>query len=192
MNSVHAAKNGLVPGPQDANVGLGFDEVTMPADRKAADPRGGSGALPPSKVWTPTAQGPGAVAGMNQIGRNMPPNNKAVASAAAAPNPGTPIAMGPGGPMAMGPGGKANHSRRANNNMRGIAGYTAARMAGAPGTPGVDGEGEDTALKAVTDPNGQETVSARGGLGKGTSPSSEWAQPEDTSWVAKLLDSTFE
>lgn len=195
MNT-HIAKNGLVPGPADPNLAMGFEDMSMPADRKASD-AGGMG----PKAWAPVAQGPAAVGqlgggavGMGNPGAGMQQGNPRQAGRGLnklIPN----AANAPGAPNAMGPGGKPNNSRRPNHhNMRGMAGYNAARMAGAGpagaqagalANAGGGGGGHGEEMKVPITPNGTPLEGSML-VGKGVSP--EWVKQEDTSWVDKLLD----
>jgi len=194
-------KNGLVLSPQDPNLAMGFEDMSMPADRKTPDTRQGGMA---QKAWVPVAQGPGAVANLGgqqlgeaglanqrQAGRGLNPN-KAIPNSGSGPNTGAPNGMG----------GKANNQRRAannnatNNHIRGAASYNAARMpvaqpAGTPVTPSGENDGADEDLKAngtiPSSPVENPMVTAVRGA-KGMSQSPEWVKQEDTSWVDKLLD----
>lgn len=209
MNT-HIAKSGLVSGSADANLAMGFEDTSLPADP------GGMG----HKAWVPAAQGPGAVAGsvgqgavgqvggtavaMGTSGANM---QQGGAGGMAGMQQGNPRQAGRGlnksipssavthgAPNTTGLGGKHNNSRRPNSNMiRG--GYNASRMAGAvpagaqagavanPGGGGGGGGEENKVPITPPPPNGTPLLVA----GRVVSP--EWVGgQDDTSWVDKLLD----
>ena len=183
-SSGHVTRNGVcpvVPGQQVPNVGLGFEDMSMPADRKA---QAQSGGITAPKAWAPGAQVPGA--GSNPAVRGI--TSTAASNTVPVPN------VGPAN--SLGPGGKPVNPRRGNPNLRGVASFNATRMSAASEgeIPGDD----DVGLKPMPDTEG---IGTSGGNGKmdlqaAQVQSPEWAHSdspvEETSWVDKLLDSTLD
>lgn len=192
MVASQGPKNGMVPGPHDHALAMGFGEMSAPADRKSME------AGMASKTWAPVAQGPGAVHGLgNQPHMNTAgmPNQRQAGRGLNPHKGGAPNASAASGSPNVGPGGKHNNSRRANN-MRGMAVYNASRMAGAQpaGAQGTPHESNDGELKGNSSAAGASPLAAAEGRGAkgGVSQSPEWIKQEDTSWVDKLLDSPFD
>jgi len=212
LGQVH--KNSLVPGPQDPSLAMGLEDMSMPADKKASDPRHGGGMG--STAWAPLAQGPGAVsnsaaqqlgepgvshsgvaqvglAHQRQAGRGLNPNKATNTNGGTGHNTGIHHGMGPGG--------KANNQRRAANNaMRGAPSFTPSTLPSAPpagvhGPPSGENNGADEIITVhVATPStpveNPMVTAARGS--KAVSQSPEWVKQEDTSWVDKLLDTGFD
>ena len=191
MGTGNGPKNGMAPGPHDNNLPMNLGEMSTPSDRKSME------AGMTAKTWAPVAQGPGFVHGLGnqthlnsagmpnqrQAGRGLNPQKGSAQNASVAS----------GSPNAVGPGGKHNNPRRASN-MRGMAGYNAARMAGPQpaGSPAAAKEEHDTELKGFSSAAGDNPLATEGRGAKGVSQSPEWIKQEDTSWVDKLLDSPFD
>ena len=193
MVASQGPKNGMVPGPHDHALSMGFGEISAPADRKSRE------AGMASKTWAPVAQGPGAVHGLgNQPHMNTAgmPNQRQAGRGLNSHKGGSPNASAASGSPNVGPGGKHNNNGRRASNMRGMAVYNASRMAGPQpaGAQGTPHEVHDGELKGNSSSAGASPLAAAEGRGAkgGVSQSPEWIKQEDTSWVDKLLDSPFD
>ena len=177
------------------------DGLSTPADRKVSDPRG----MTP-KSWGISTQGPvasvgnqmgetgTAIANVRQAGRGLHHNSDKTVLNTPSPSPSTvPSTAG-----TMRGGGKASSTRRGNGTVRGSPGFsnTARVPAAAGGTTsrpsgsGANGDQGDVLKVRVAVPNGLPGGSPTTNSSSVASPMGEVKQ-EDTSWVDKLLDSSF-
>ncbi len=174
------------------------DALSTAADRKVSDPRG----MTP-KSWGMSTQGPvaplgnqmvetgTAIANVRQAGRGLHHNSdKTVLN--------TPSTV-PSTAGTMRGGGKASNTRRGNGtNVRGSPGFSnSARVPAAaggttsrPSGSGANGDQGDVLKVRVAVPNGLPGGSPTTNSSSVASPMGEVKQ-EDTSWVDKLLDSSF-